>query len=302
MFPNIKRILKFAWNDFSRNWTSNIVVVFVMILVISLISSLFVFQGIAQHLIDQVKGDIDVSVYFVEETQEEQVLQIKEELLDFTEIKELNYISREEALQRFEERHQDNPVLLGALEEIGENPFLSYLNMRTRTPEQYENIITFLERSDYQEMIDEIDYLQKRPVIERLSTVSSYIERIGVGVAVVLALIAILVIFNAIKLAIYNSKEEISTMKLVGASNWFVRGPFIIHGALYGLVASSISFLGFILLSYFLSPRVYQLLLEFNLFDYLINNILILIIIQFSLGVGLGVISSLIVIHKHLKV
>ncbi len=302
MFFSTKRVLKFAWSDLSKNWGSNIVAIFIMVLVISLISALFMFQGLAQNVVKQVGGSIDVSVYFKSIVIEEEVFEIKEELLGFSEIKEIQYISKEKALERFIERYKDDPVLMEALDEVGGNPFLNSLNIRTESPDQYENILLFLERNEYNELIEEVDYLQKKPIIERLSIISTYIRRIGIVAVSFFALISILVIFNAIKLTIYDTREEISTMKLVGASNWFIRGPFILQGAFYGLIASIISLLIFTSLSYFLSPKVYELMAGLDIFQYFLNSIWQLIAIQLFLGVGLGIISSLIVIRKHLKV
>jgi len=302
MFLNLGRVIKFAWTDFSRNWSSNFVAIFVMVLVISLVSSLFIFHGTIQYLVEQVQARIDISVYFKPQTAEDDILAVKDELSDFSEVKEIQYISKQEALQKFIEQHKDNPTLMKALEEIGDNPFLGSLNIKTQNPAQYESVSQFLTRSDYNEIIEKIDYFQKKPVIEKLSSISFYTKRIGAGIAALLALIAVLVIFNSIKLAIYDAKEEISTMKMVGASNWFVRGPFIIQGALYGLLASVISLSLFALLTYLISPKLQLLLLDFNLFEYFLFNIWILVGVQLAFGVGLGVISSLVVIRKHLQV
>jgi len=302
MFISIRRMFKFAWVDFARNWGSNLIAALIMVLIICLISSLFIFQGMTQYLITQIQGRIDISVYFKEEIEEKQVLKVKQELSQFSELKEVKYISKEEALENFQERHKNDPIFIKALEEIGSNPFVASLKIKTKNPQDYEEVSVFLTKGKYSSMIDKVDYYQKKPVIEKISSFTSRVEKVGIAVGGFLALIVFLVIFNAIKLAVYTSEEEISTMKLVGSSNWFVRGPFIIQGALYGLFGCLIALLILFPVTRFFAPKVEGLLLGFNMFDYFVANLWILVAIQVGFGIGLGVISSLIVIRKHLNV
>ncbi len=302
MLTFIERMFKFAWNDFSRNLGSNLVAVFIMVLVISLISSIFLFQGMGQFLISEIQGGIDMSVYFKEKATKEEILNIQQELLNSSSgIKNINYISKEEALQSFIAEHKDNPVFMKALQEVGDNPFPASLAIKTENPQQYEGISKFLKQDKFENLIEEIDYFQKKPVIQKISSLTSSIKKIGIGVSAFFTLIAILVIFNAIKLAIYSSREEISTMKLVGASNGFVRGPFLIQGAVYGLLAAFLSLLFFSILTYFSAPRLEEILLGFNIFNYFLSNFWIFLGLQIAGGVGFGVISSWIVTYKHLK-
>ncbi len=303
MITYLKRIFKFAWTDFSRNWASNLVAIFIMVLVISSISSLFIFQGLGQFLISKIQGRIDISVYFREEVTESEVLNVKEELSgNSSGIEEIKYTSKTEALENFIEKHKDNPVFMTALQEVGSNPFLASLEIKTESPDQYEKVSDFLTQERFSGLVEKIDYFQRKPLIKKISSTISDVKKIGIGLSVILAMIAVLVIFNAIKLTVYSSKEEINTMKMVGASDGFVRGPFIIQGALYGLLACLISLLILSSVFYLSASRMESLLLGFNLFDYFVNNIWILIGLQLVFGVGLGVASSLVVTHKHLKV
>ncbi len=113
--------------------------------------------------------------------------------------------------------------------------------------------------------------------------------------------IAVLVVFNTIRLAINNSKDEISTMKLVGASNWFIRGPFIIQGAVYGFIAFLLSIFFSGLSAYFLSAKIAVLMPGFNLFGYFLSNFWLLVFVQLIFGVGLGMLTSFMVVKKYLE-
>ncbi len=303
MFTNLKRILKFAATDFSRNRGGSFAAIFVLVIIISLVTSLFLFQGVSQFLISQVQEKIDISAYFKEDTSEEDVLDVKTELSKFSsEVEDIQYISKEEALEKFIEKHKDNPDFMKALEEVGGNPFLASLNIKTKLPSQYEKLSNFLETGQFRSLIEKVDYYQKRPTIEKVFAVTSAVNNFGIGLSIVLVLVAVLVVFNTTKLAIYNSKEEISTMRLVGASNWFIRGPFITQGAICGFFACLICLLIFSSVTFFLGPKLAVLLPGFNLFNYFIANFWAILLIQVIFGMGLGIISSFIVVKKYLKV
>ncbi len=303
MFTNLKRILKFAWNDFSRNRGNNFAAIFVLVIPILLATSLFVFQGLSQYIISQVKAKMDVTVFFKEDVAEQDILNVKDELLKLSsEIKDVQYVSKEEALQKFTERHKDNPDFAKALEEVGVNPFLSSLNIITDQLYQYEKVSNFLEAGPFSQLIEKVDYSQKKDTIEKFFNITSYINKFGLILGAVLFLVAILVVLNTIKLSIDSSKEEITAMKLVGASNWFIRGPFIIQGAICGVAAFLICLIISGTVVYFLSPKLEILTPGFSIFSYFTNNIWIISLIQVGFGIGLGVLASFILVRSYLRV
>jgi len=139
-------------------------------------------------------------------------------------------------------------------------------------------------------------------VIEKIFSITFAINRTGVVLSLILAIIAFLVAFNQVRLAISNSKEEIFIQRLVGASNWFIRGPFLLQGVISGFFAALITLLIFIPLVYSLSPKMEVFFPGLNLFGYFINNFFLILLIQILTGIGVGVISSIIAIRKYLKV
>ena len=149
-------------------------------------------------------------------------------------------------------------------------------------------------------MIAKVDYSQKKPVIERLFSLTSNINTTGIVLSIILALVAVLIAFNTVRIAIYNSKEEIETMRLVGASDWFIRGPFMVQGIISGLWAVLITFLIFSAAVYFLSPKVAIIVPGLNLSSFFFSNFLVILLLQLAAGVGLGVIASWLAVRKHL--
>jgi cell division transport system permease protein len=304
MLTNFKRILTFAINDFSRNKGISIATIFVLTITIMLVTGLFFFQGITGYLTSQIQDKIDITAYFVDGTPEQDILNVKDEILKMSpNIKNVEYVSKDQALAFFNERHRDNPVLAQSLLEVGNNPFLPSLNITTNgDPSQYESVSNILQTSDFGKIIEKVDFSQKKNIIEKVYSITSNINIFGIILGVILIIVAILVVFNTIKLAIENSKDEISTMRIVGASNEFIRGPFVIQGIIYGIIAFLICIIISGTSAYFLSPKIEVVLPGFNMFEYFLANLWIFILIQLGFGVGVGVISAMIVVKKYLEV
>ncbi len=304
MLQNLARVIKFSINNLSRNKGVSVATVFVLVVAIMVVTGLFFFQGMVSHLTEEIQDKIDITAYFQEDTIEQDILAVKDEILKMSpNIKSIEYISKEQAMADFAERHQDSLVLQKALEEVGENPFLPSLSIVTNgEPSQYEEISNALETSAFGKLIYKVDFSQKKDTIEKIYSLTSNINRFGLILGIVLVIISMLVVFNTIKIATENSKDEISTMKIVGASDWFIRGPFIIEGVIYGVVAFLICILLSVLFAYFLSSKISIVLSGFSMFDYFLTNLWIFALIQLAFGIGVGVTSSLIVVKRHLEV
>jgi len=302
MFTTLGRIFKFGWQNIFRDGGLTAATIFILFLTISLTTSLFLLKDIGQFLITSLQEKADISVYFKTEANEDDILNVRKELSNIPEVKEIKYVSKEEALSSFIEQHKDSQILMESLEEVGGNPFLASLNIKAFQVEQYQLVANFLENTIYKDLIEKVDYYQRKPVIERIFSLISAINRSGILFSLILVILAILVTFNTIRLAIYNSGEEIKIQRLVGASNWFIRGPFLVQGAISGFFATLICLLIFTLISWQLSPRIDFFFPGLNLFQFFIGNFWIIILIQLATGVGLGIISSAIAVRKYLKV
>ena len=302
MFNSIKRIFNLGWKSFVREKGIMVATVFVLFLVISLIGSLFLLRDMGEFLISSIQERIDISIYFKDAVSEDSILTIKKEIIEFPEIKKVVYVSQDKALNNFVDDHKDDFSLMGSIEELGVNPFLASLNVQAWKPSQYASVYAFLTTPETGEAINKIDYFQRESVIQKICSWSSTLSQAGLYVVIILFLIAIIVTLNTVRLSIYNSKKEIEIQKLVGASDWFIRGPFLIQGLLCGITASLISFLCLGLVCWFFSARIMSLFLDFNILDLFISRFWVLALIQFIVGVGLGVISSHIAVKRYLKV
>ena len=304
MFTNLNRAFKFGFIDFKRNKGISLAAIFILVITIFLVTGLFFLRGMSDFIISEVKNKIDVTAYFTQETAPETILDIKDQILQQApSIQNIEYVSKEDALKNFTEKHADNPVFINALSQVGDNPFLPSLNITTTgSALEYEQVANILQSDQFKSFIEKVDFSEKKATIDKVFSITSNINKFGLGFAAFLVLIGILVVFNTIKLAIDNSKEEINTMTIVGASSWFVRAPFIIQGALFGIISFVFCFVITLALAYFLSPKLVVALSGFNLWQYFTSNLWIILLIQLGFGVGLGVISSSIVVQKYLKV
>ncbi len=301
MLTSLRRIIKAGWLSFWRNkWLSS-ATVSIMTLTILGISSLLLINVLVDSLIVNLEDKIDISVYFNLGAEEEEITEVREELARLDEVRSVEYVSREMALGRFKEKHQGNEVLIQSLEELDNNPLEASLNIKAQQASQYGVIVDFLNKGQYGKVIDKINYFENESVIARLSGITSNIRQVGLVVFGILAVVAVLVAFNTIRLTIYNSRKEIKIMQLVGASNWFVRGPFVVEGALYGVVSALLSMLILYPLLWYVSPKIDSYLPGTNLFSFLQVNFFALLLFQVGIGIILGTVSSLIAVRRYLE-
>jgi len=302
MFIPFVRILKTGFSDFWRNkWVSQ-ATLGVMIITLFVIVSFFMLNGVMGSLIADLKSRMDISVYFKIDTDESEILKIKNNLSDLSQVKNIEYISRSDALTRFQKRHQNDPLILQSLEEIGSNPLTASLNVQANDPtSDFPFISQFLDKN-YSGLIDKVNYQENKDIISRISSFSAGTKKAGIILSFVLVTIVILVTFNTIRLTIYSVRDEISIMRLVGASNAYIRGPFIIEGIIYGVIATFVSTLVCWMVFKVISPKVSSMLLDFSLYNHFVQNFWSIVGIELLIGVALGALGSYIAIRKYLKI
>jgi len=302
MFISFKRVIKTGWKGFRRNIGLSLAAILIMVIVISLATLLFLLSPVSKILIADIQEKVDISVYFKEDVSSEYILEVESEISKIPEVKDVEYISKDQALEKFIEKHKDDPVLMESLAELGSNPFLASLSVRAWEPSQYEQVVSLLETSSFKNLIDKVDYYERKPVIEKVFLTVSGLNRVGIFFSILFAVIAVLIAFNTIRIAIYNSGEEISVMRLIGASNWFVRGPFLIQGIVIGFIAALITLLITFGLCYGFDARIKTVAPDISIYGIFLSNFFLLFLIQLATGIGLGIMSSYIAVRKYLKI
>ena len=176
------------------------------------------------------------------------------------------------------------------------------MNIKANDPQEYGVIAAYLENDNFKSVIDKVTYSQNQMAINRLVKIADTADKVGIAVIIALALIALIVTFNTVRLAIYSNREEIGIMRLVGSSNAFIRGPYLIEGIRYGVISAVLA-VGIVAPAvYAASPYVSVFIPEMNLLNYFTGNLIELLGYTALLGVALGTLSSSVAIGRYLKV
>lgn len=302
MLTSIARIIKYSWQHLWRNKWLSAATLIIMILALIVFESLIIFGVITRTAIDILKEKIDISVYFKPATPESEILQIKKIIEGYEEVATVEYISRERALANFKERHRDDPTINQALQELEENPLSALINIKAEDPQLYEAIAQRLDNNEWRPLIQKMTYRQNQVVIDRLGKIINLGNKLGLLITIILALVAIIVTFNTVSLAIYSNRDEIGIMRLVGAPNRFITGPYMVEGIIYGVVGAVISMAIVWLVAYWGTPFVKFLLSELDLRFYFQENFWKLFGYQLIFGILLGTVSSNFAIRKYLSI
>ncbi|MHB1086990.1 MAG: cell division protein FtsX, partial [Minisyncoccota bacterium] len=200
----------------------------------------------------------------------------------------------------------NDQLTIQALDELGENPLGSALEVRAKETSQYENIAKYL--SAQQEsgtgagaVIEKVNFYQNKTAIDRLTNIIETSRTLGFAIALILGAASVLIAFNTIRLAIYTSRDEIGVMNLVGANRWYVRGPFMIAGILYGISAGVVVLFLLYPVTIWLGPGSEKFLGTFNVFEYFTSQFPLIFIVVMGSGIALGALSSYLAVRRYLK-
>lgn len=301
----LKRIIRAGLLSFSRNGLVSWAAVLITTITLLVVTSLLFLQVILNFSLEQIKNKVDVTIYFTVDAPEGSILALQESIEKLPEVAEVTYTSADEALRLFRERHKNDYPTIQALDELPDNPLGGYLNVRAKEVSQYESIANFLKSDDAlvlgsAPIIDKINYHQNKLVIDRLNSIIGGAQRLGFLVTIVLAAISIVITFNTIRLTIFISKDEIGVMRLVGASRWRIRGPFMIEGAIYGAFATALTMIIFWPITIWFGRNMADFL-GIDLYQYYISNFVQILIIILLSGVLLGTVSSFLAVRKYLN-
>lgn len=298
------RIIIFAWQGFWRNFWLSLVTISIIVLTFTSINVLIIINVITDAAIDIVKEKVDISLYFKPESTESQVLEVETFLSSLTEVRETSYISKDEALEEFRQRHRQDNTIIESLNELEENPIGATIRVKAKSIDQYPLILQEINNSKYNILIAEQDFDDHDIYVARIQNFSDNIRNIAIFTTLVFVLVASLIVFNTIRVAIYTHREEIGVMKLVGATNWFIRSPFILEGIFYGVIACIIAIIIVYPLINFIQPYINNFFLteEFSIIGYFQNNFWQIFGLELLVIILINIISSSIAIRRYLNV
>ncbi len=237
MIVTLSRVVKFAGQNFVRNAWLTAATITVLVLTIVSLNMLIVMNVLGNVALAAVKSKISVAVHFKPDVEDSRVQTVKIELLSMPEVKDVEYVSPTQAFSDFSAQYKGNDSVVESLGQVGTNPFGASLVVTARELSDYPRIVQALDDPRYAGLVDEKDFDDRQAVIGRVESISSRLEMSGVAMSAVFAVVALLIILNTIRVSIYTRKEEIGIMRLVGASDRFIRAPFYVE-ALFWTFAS----------------------------------------------------------------
>ncbi|OGI60753.1 hypothetical protein A2641_00410 [Candidatus Nomurabacteria bacterium RIFCSPHIGHO2_01_FULL_37_25] len=299
----LKRIIKAGFINFTRGGLVSFAAVLVVTITLSVIAFIILLQAVLYFSLNVIKDKVDVTIYFNVGVSENKILVLKESLLKLPEVKDVFYTDAPLALKLFRDRHKNDYSTIAALDEIKENPLGATLSVKTKEIHQYESIANFLKSDSAlalgsDNIVDHLSY--NKLIIDRLNNIISGAQKLGFLITLLLIIISIIVTFNTIRLTIFITKEEIGVMRLVGASKMRVRGPFMVEGVIYGVIAAFATLIIFWPATAWFGRNMTDFL-GLNIYDYYISNFFQIFAIILLSGIILGVISSFWAVRKYLN-
>lgn len=237
----LTKVIKFGFINFWRNAWISMATTAIMIITLFVISLLVMLNLLGTQAIANIQQKVDLSVFFKTNVKEAQIDKVKQQVLQFPEVAAVKYTPKDTVIEEFKTDHAQDEVALKALDEIGDNPFESTLVIRANDPSQLEAIATKLAGDQYKDIISEVSYEDTRVIVESLTKITRTLRTVAFYVSMVAVVVAVIVLFNTVRLTIYTHREEIDIMRLVGAGNWFIRWPYVIEAMLYGFIAAIIN-------------------------------------------------------------
>ncbi len=306
MVTSLRRIIRSGFIGFWRSAYVSLASIFVITVALFVIGTTMLLDQLLTASLTNIQSKVDINVYFVTTADEIAINALKTKVEALPDVAEVRYTSREDALTEYRLKNQNDSVAMQALEELGENPLGATIAIRAKNTSQYESIASFLDEQKAMEttetaLIDEVNYANNKESIETLTKIVNAVERATTITLVVLIIAAILITFNTIRLAIYTAREEISVMRLVGASNAFIRGPFMLQGIMYGVISGILALAILYPIMIWIGPATAEFF-EFDLYVYFVNNFGTLFLTIIGIGVGLGLVSSILAITRYLRV
>ncbi|HEX8591389.1 MAG TPA: permease-like cell division protein FtsX [Candidatus Paceibacterota bacterium] len=307
MSRTFKRIVLGGARNFSRSGLVSFATVLIMTVTLIIIGALIFLSAILSHTLGAIEGKVDVNVYFTTNAPESDILATKQRLERLDEVSLVTYTTREEAITEFREQHKDDEVTIAALDQLGENPLGASLAIKAHDPSQYETIVNFLGNNTNvsaagDNIIDHINYYQNKTVIDRLTNAIDATQKAGLVIVAFFVVASIIIALATVRLAIYTARDEIGVMRLVGASNTYIRGPFIVAGLISGALSGIIALILFLPAAWYAGETLSAWLGGFNLYSYYLANLPRIAGTLIGSGMLLGGVASILGVRRYLSV
>ncbi len=304
LFLSLKRVLSFSWQHFWRNVWLSIATITIIVLTLFSLTTLVLINAVADQAINSIEKTVDVSLYFDNQVSEKTIELLKDQVEQIDKVKQVIYISPQEALENFKAKHQNDKDIQASLEELQQNPLGGTLIIKAYGINDYPVIMEKIKELKIDELAEKIDYDDYSVLVNKINNFGNKLRNFGLILSLIFIIIAILTVFNTIRMGIYIHRKEITIMRLVGASNWFIRLPFVIEGVLYAIFGCIVFWIALLLTLHFIGPWINNFLsgINFDIQLYIRDNLLYILGFEFIIIMVINVISAVIAMSKYLRV
>jgi len=302
----LHRIIRTGCINFVRNSWLSIAAIAIMVITLTIVLFSVIANSAFSNTIEQTTDKINISVYLKDTVNEQKTNELLEQIKHLDNVENVVYISKEQAMENFKRQYMDNVDILSAATEAG-NPLPATIQIKPRDINKLANIKSFIDKPDIQALQSEkTSYSgQLKLAVDNISKSARLLRRAGIAGVIVFCVISIMIIFNTIQMAIFNRRDELAIMRLLGASTWYIRGPFVVEAVIYGIFSAIISIV--LLNSLFMVSSSTLQATNLGYLDikfaneYFGSHFWIFLGLQMVVGIFIGAVSSIIATHRYLK-
>ncbi len=298
------RIIQSGVRNFLRNAWLSTAATAVMIITLTMILISYISNVTLVATLKGFVNKIDVSVYLKDTVTPDQVRDLQNRVLGQPNVLSVKYISKADALAIYRQQNQYDKSLLNAISEA-DNPLPQSLQVKAKDPNKLDPIVAFFGADDIKPLLQDknaVSYSgERKKAVDRIVGFINFMKRAGLTMSLVFTVISVLIIFNTIRMTIFTRREEIEIMKLVGATKWFIRGPFLFEAALYGIVAAIIATGVVYALIVAAGPKLGSYV-DINSAMAIFKHYPVLVILaETGVGLAIGTASSMLAMTRYLK-
>lgn len=300
------RVLRTGAVNFVRNAWLAIAAMAIMVITLTIILFSVVANATFNNTVQQITDKINISIYLKDTVTKPQSDQFVQGLKRLPNVETVTYLSKNDALKAYMQQNADNPQLLAAISQT-DNPLPATIQVKPRELNKLSEIRAFSERPEYKKLQSDpmSDSGDRRQAIDKITHATNIMRRAGVVAVLVFTTISVLIIFNTIQMAIFNRRDELQIMRLLGATTWYIRGPFVVETIIYGVISAVVSVL--LINALFVTASSSLQATSLGLLDIAYSQKFfekyywLLLLIQLTLGILIGAVSSIIATRRYLK-
>lgn len=298
------RVMRYAGQDIVRNVGLAIITITIFVLTLVLVNSLVAVNKGTEAALKAIEAQVDLTLFFTTTAPVDAVEKISAQVGDYPEVVKTDFMSAADVLAEFKKRHENNQEISASIDAIDANPFGAILIVHARETRDYQKLIAALDVIENRDIIQRRSFEDRNRLVERISTITERTRLLVFGLSVVFAVIAFLIVFNMVRVAIYTQREEIGVKRLVGAANWVIRAPFFIESIVYVAIAAGATFGILIFAARTIDPYLGPLFAEnaFSLKLVFLNRWYILIGLEAIGLLALAWLSTWLAMRRYLRV